>query len=150
MSVAYSISPESRRRGTRRGAATRSSLAGYTNVAELRNGFRIAWRWRHERRWHLGTVRTREEAETLRAKLREVLARGEEPGPLPKYDVRVDRQASAPPRRSETELAERRARLKAQLAPDAERCTVCRMLKPCSPCLDEISESIRRARRGDS
>lgn len=140
--------PESRTRGG--GAHRGRGLAGYVRIQETEVAFSIAWRWRNDARWRCGSVATREEAEALRARIREALERGEEPGPLPKYEVRKAREEAAAGAVSPEELAERRARLRAQLAPDAERCPRCRMLRPCDPCLPEIRRNLRSARRNQT
>lgn len=142
----WSIRPESRSRGggSRRGSA----LLGYVRISETDVGFSVAWRWRCDVRWRAGSVETRDEAEALRIQIREALARGDQPGKLPRYDVRSERQAATPTTFTPEELAERRARLKQQLAPDAERCPRCHMLAPCDPCIPEIRRNLRSARRG--
>lgn len=143
----WSIRPESRSRGggSRRGTA----LRGYIRVSELPQSFSIAWRWRYDVRWRAGSVRTREEAEELRLQIREALARGDEPPALPNYDLRDERRAATPSAFTPAELAERRAALQRQLAPDAPRCPVCLMLSPCSPCITEIRRGMRSARRAE-
>lgn len=133
---------------SRAGIRTRGhGLPGYVRIQELPASFSIAWRWRYDVKWHAGSVATREEAEAIRVQIRAALARGEEPAQLPKYDARPSRDPIAV--LSPEELAERRARLKQQLAPDAERCPRCHCLKPCHPCIDELTREIRSARRGE-
>lgn len=141
----WSIRPASRTRG---GDAHRGrALPGYIRISETGGGFSIAWRWRYDVRWRAGSVATRDEAEALRTQIREALARGEEPGKLPRYDVRNERRAATPTAFTPEELAERRALLQRQLAPDAERCPRCLMLTPCHPCIPDVRRDLRSARR---
>lgn len=146
---AYNVMPGKRRPVRKRLVNYRKAhaLPGYIRISELPASFSIAWRWRYDVNWHAGSVATHEEAEALRDAIRAALERGDEPGPMSRYDVRNGREDTAGERLSAAELAERRARLAQQLAPDAVRCARCHCLKPCDPCIDELTREIRSARR---
>lgn len=141
----YSVSPGSRARAGRmhRGRG----LAGYTRVWNQDRKFAIGWRWKHETEWHMGSVRTREEMLALRKLIHEALERGEEPGPLPTYDLRDEREPTAAERTPE-EIETARAAMRALMARD-ERCAACGLLRPCAPCPGdpETKHEMRTARR---
>lgn len=134
-------------RARRGGAARAKTLNGYVTVGEHKASFGIQWRWKSHKEWHAGSVRTREEAQALAARLRAAIARGEEPEPMPHYrapDARLNAPGTSG--RSADEIAAARARMRAIMA-NPERCKECGMLKPCAPCVAEIREMARGARR---
>lgn len=139
----WDVRPESRHRGQVRGGRSGRARAasGYTRIRPLDHAWWVGWRWKHETRWHAGSVATREEAEDLRDAIREALTNGEVPDELPVYDaseacVGVPRDAAAS--KAATEMA--MARL--------ERCARCGLIEPCAPCLPELENEMRSARRG--
>jgi len=130
-------------RAARGGATKAKQLNGYVNTSPSQGYIRISWRWRHERTWHHGFVETRDEADELVRELRAAIARGEDPVPLPQYKPRGEAEHVRTPE----EIEEARARIRAIMRDDAERCPTCGMLKPCSPCLPELRQMQRGARR---
>jgi hypothetical protein len=130
MTVAWSIRPEQRSKG---GAWRRHlGAAGFAQSYERRGRWQLRWRWRHETSWTYGATMSPEMAKAWLAAARAALAEGNEPPEPP---------AAVAPQQVP------RASKKIDL--DAERCDVCGLLKPCSPCIPEIRRNLRSARRGE-
>jgi len=129
MTVAWSIRPEQRSRGG--GSRRHRGAAGFAQCYQRHGVFQMRWRWRHETSWIYGATPSAEEAQRWLTDARASLALGNEP-PAPPVYVSPAQQ----PRTS------------TKISLDVERCPRCHLLRPCDPCINELTREIRSARRG--
>lgn len=138
-----SVRPEQLSRGGYRARGTRGAN-GYAVMQPAKGAWRLRWRWRKETTWRNGSVRTAEEARDWVERAREAFARGDNPPPMPRYDRRDDPR---PPKNAPIPGREQIKAAVVRAMTTLERCDLCGLLRPCSPCIPELRREIRSARR---